>query len=705
MNSRADGFVFRLDFWLLVAAVCLASLGWLRSLTTPAPIYASDEYAYLKKAQLVGGDPAVAARDPYLQALNNRLYFKVLDAARNLSVDVTTAVRAINFVGYYCLLGIGGFLWFRERGRKLGAAIFAFLLCAQAFSAYVVSLMPDVTYAVMFTVGAWVLVAQIGVRPIRAIILSAVIFVSLLYIKPHAVAIVLAFLLFVPLEALLRRDSLLHLIGKSVLAVGVVLFSVATLNTYFFQDLSLKAHFIGEVYANKTSGGLQFWMSTDHLRQAVVLAMAHNLGLIILFPTLLLLRVKGEEGIFNRGNRFAVVQPLALFAILCLTMVLSMVIKFSVEAGALNPNENARLHGRYVGFLFPLMAWLVAEGAESGNARAPRYWGILVYVAAVAGFIACLAGIHLFPWDYGDLFLFFEGTNSYWPFPQLEWVRPTALCIGVLLLGLAANKRISVSVLLLSLGMVVSVGSLVRVTFWQENHARFQKKLSDAGRALRLAHPEMNDRLMILGTDRYGSMSYVLYGYDGFPWVRQIEVGETPRDIPMSVALVAGVGAVELPFDLPIFQTLGALTLFGRDRAAIGGFVAPAPLLKSGESMIISFRAPLPDAMVWGFNVAEPWGAWTSQSVARVILNKKISGHVCIKGVAWVASPSAPSFTFKLGKTLVQVPATISPQPFSVECDVDALAEEIQVIYPIYQEQAGARSLGVALTQLEFTSR
>ena len=84
MNSRADGFVFRLDFWLLVAAVCLASLGWLRSLTTPAPIYASDEYAYLKKAQLVGGDPAVAARDPYLQALNNRLYFKVLDAARNL---------------------------------------------------------------------------------------------------------------------------------------------------------------------------------------------------------------------------------------------------------------------------------------------------------------------------------------------------------------------------------------------------------------------------------------------------------------------------------------------------------------------------------------------------------------------------------------------------------------------------------------------
>lgn len=706
MNSQNDGFILRTNFLLATsAALILATIGLLRSITTPAPIYASDEYGYLKQAQMVGESPSVAARDPYLQAINNRLYFKILDVARALSSDVTAVVRALNLIGYYGLLGVGGFLWLLRRGCKLGAGIFAFLLCAQAFSVFVLSLMPEITYAVIFTVGGWVLVTQIGARPTLAIVLSALIFVLLLYIKPHAVAVVLAFLVFVPAEAFLRRDLPSHLIGKSVLAVGVVMFFVAAINLWLFQDLSLRPHFIGVAYSKCTSWGLKFWMSTDHIGQAVRIASAHSLGIIILFPTLLLLRIRGEKGIFMRGNRSAVLQPLALFLSLCLIAVISMVIKFSVEVGALDAGEYGRLHGRYVAPLFPLMAWLVAEWSESQSTKVSRHWGLFIYVAAVVGFVLCLKEIRLFPWDYADLFLFFKGQNSYWPFPQLEWVRPAVLCIGVFLLGLCVNKKISVQAVLLALGMVASIGSLMRVTFWQENHARFQKKLSDAGRALRLAHPKLDDRLMILGTERYGSMSYVLYGYDGFPWVRQISAGETLCDIPLSVALVAGIGSVELPFELPIVQRFGALTLFGRDRAAIGGFVAPAPFLKSGESMITSFRAPLPDAMVWGFNEAEPWGAWTSKPVARVILNRKILGRVCIKGVAWVAARTAPSFTLKLGKTSVQVPATATPQPFLVECDVDVPAEEAQVLYPIYLKQPGSRPLGVALTQLEFTLR
>jgi hypothetical protein len=702
---KLDRIIFLIPaYWFVSIAILMGSVELVRLVTTPSPVYASDEYAYLQQSRLVGADSSFAARDPYIQAIGNRLYFKILSLVRWFSSDITGGVRALNFLGYYGLLGIGGFFWFRFRGLKRGAGLFSLLICIQAFSVYALSLMPEVTYAVMFTVGAWVLVTQIGAKPIRAITTSAVVFVSLLYVKPHAVAIIVAFLVFVPVEGLLRRDTFLRLLGKTALAFGVVLLSVMAFNTWLFQDLSLKPHFIGEVYSNITSGGLQFWMSTDHLRQAAGLAITHGLGIVILFPTLVLLQVWGKGGMLQRGNRSTVLQPLALFAALSLTVVLAMVIKFSVEVGSINAGENARLFGRYVGFLFPLLAWLVAEWSESARTTAPRYLVILVYALAAGGFVLCLRGLRLFPWDYADLFLFFDGTNHYWPFPQLEWIRPTVICIIVLLLLLGVTARISVSVMLLSIGMVVSVGSLVRVTYWQENHARLHKKYSDAGRALRLMHPEMDDRLMIFGTERFGLMSYVLYGYDGFPWVRQIIEGESSRDLPSQVSLAAGVGPVESPFESPILQSIGPVTVFAKDGGAMGGFVASTTILKAGETMKIPFQSPRPGAMVSGFNESEPWGAWTSKPVARVILNRKILGHVRINGSAWVASLSSPSFTLKLGKTLLQVPTSVTPQPFSVECNLDTPVDEIQIHYPVTRAQSESRPLGVALTQLEIIS-
>ena len=79
--------------FLLIAFVVL-----LRVAATPAPIYASDEYAYLKHGRDLGRVTATQQiqRDPGLQDISNQAYFEVVRLAGRISRDLTLCGAGIS---------------------------------------------------------------------------------------------------------------------------------------------------------------------------------------------------------------------------------------------------------------------------------------------------------------------------------------------------------------------------------------------------------------------------------------------------------------------------------------------------------------------------------------------------------------------------------------------------------------------------------
>jgi hypothetical protein len=147
----------------------------LRVETTSSPIYASDEYAYLKHG-LDLGKPSVGGpeRDPGLVGLSNSIYLWIVRLAGRLTGDPTPTIRVVNFVCYFIGLPLlGGWLLLRCSDRS---AVFRFigLLAVLPSSVFVLSPMPEILFATLYTVIAGLMVMLISPAPSSAALLSGV---------------------------------------------------------------------------------------------------------------------------------------------------------------------------------------------------------------------------------------------------------------------------------------------------------------------------------------------------------------------------------------------------------------------------------------------------------------------------------------------------------------------------------------------------
>jgi hypothetical protein len=277
---RAGLEAFLGTLFLLIASVTL-----LRVETTPAPIYAGDEYAYLKHG-LDLGKPSVAgpARDPGLQGLSNSVYFWIVRLAGRLTGDPTPSMRVVNFVCYFIGLPLlGGWLLLKRSGRT---AVFLFigLLAVLPSSVFVLSPMPEILFATIYTAIAVLTVLLLARAPTCTGLIAGAGLAMLAYIKPHALAAMAGFAVFFLVHSLKRwRERewprrLLLLTFLAGIAIGIF-----CINATILGRLTFAPQFVGNIYA----GPLQVAFSWSHFLQAaqtlIGFACLHTLILIMLF--------------------------------------------------------------------------------------------------------------------------------------------------------------------------------------------------------------------------------------------------------------------------------------------------------------------------------------------------------------------------------------------------------------------------------------
>jgi hypothetical protein len=714
MSTRlSDRYRLFLKTLIAVIFLLISVVFLLRVATTPAPIYASDEYAYLKHG-LDLGKPSLAghARDPGLQGLSNSVYSWIVRLAGGLTGDPTPAIRVINFVCYFIGLPVlGGWLFLKRSGRD---AVFWFigLLALLPSSVFVLSPMPEILFATIYTAIAVLTVLLLARSPICAGLIAGVGLAMLAYIKPHALAAMAAFAVFFVVHSLKRwreREWPRRLLLLTFLT-GVAL-GIFCINAAILGQLTFAPQFVGNLYV----GAVQAAFSWSHFLQTaetlIGFACLHSLILIMLFPLAFAGALQAVIRLFYPKFQmtWSVFDDLSLLTLICAAAFIGMIAYYTDYEAVHGPFQSNRLLGRYLIVLFPslllitahLFSTLIRPSEPQLGGYLRNRWVIGAFLLTVMVTCWFLRHAKLFPWDYPELFSLYSQPNNYWGWVAPLDLRTPIFATGLLLL-LACLIRPFYTPHLFVLAQAMFFGaSLFLVTFWQETHARRNAPLAAASRILRTKVSPGGEDLLLVGSERYGDVSYALCGLLADPWVKTL-----PNDaelaasmVPSGVKVVATLGSYNVKFPFVSYTENGPLRVYGLDASTIHTYSVPAPFCDEKE-LVIHTGIKERNAALFGFNPPEPWGAWSSDDEAMILLPCRIQGHLHFKFRSWVQTADRTNVAVTVGDAVLSFQPGTTPAEFDLPVSLTSPADRIRVHYPATRANPWERRVGVALSEI-----
>jgi hypothetical protein len=303
----------------------------------------------------------------------------------------------------------------------------------------------------------------------------------------------------------------------------------------------------------------------------------------------------------------------------------------------------------------------------------------------------------IYPWDYPEIF-----SISSWGGYSLGWPVILMGCIVYLLISIRPRLHLILFPVFI---LVLFSASSYSVIKWQFAYSRSVDvgPLSDQGRALRNILPEAErSRGLIIGSSRYGKMSYFLFGFSSDAWVLVVPEGEsiTLDMIPPNIDWVVLLDHYDVNIPIKSSMRTGEMWL---------GWLSPhspsfdeSVELWDGKPLHFKFSAGESTYMLDQFNEPESWGVWSATDGARILLPIIISGKVRIEIDGWI---NPLSLTQKLN---LLVGSTLVPVPFDTDrgtsCMVIDLSNPAQVItlrgVKPFRQNSWEPLQAVALTEL-----
>jgi len=701
-------------------ATCLglALAGWLlvSCFSLPSPIYPGDEYAYLRQGLDFPNITANYERDPGLQRLSNYAYFALIRTVDAAGIEPTIGIRMLN---YGCLVAATlGLAWvFFGRTRAVSFAAYCTLITALPSSIRVLAVMPELPMLALYTLGTIGTIGLMKRSPNLAAILAAVTTAVLLYIKPHALAILAAWIGYWICSILwIERSSPAHrrFLPLLVYASTLTLF-VASLNRILTGHFDMSPRFIGTVYAKTavTLGTGSTWRTA--FDEIFRYALFHLVVLLALFPLATAAMLGSFWAVIQRRSTGTMQEKLALFTLAGTFATIVMVAYFSFKAGLLVDTEGNRLFGRYFMHLFPIyvaLSCLVAwprdpnDFGDIGRSINTRWFGLTWAISLFATW-GISRNIHLFPWDYPELFGIFSAQNDYWQWTGPIWPR-YAIAVGAIVAisaCLAWPRKIASWILAFSL--LSSLTSLYATASWQKFHLAANSPASRAAATIAdLLGPQRLSISTLVGEDRYGRMANILYGLRGNPFV--LATGDAaitrPKQLnPATKFVIADTFGTKIDIPYAASLRVGTLTVYSLSPDAALGTEHPLPLWDR-QPFVARLDNDQPNVGLTGFNLPEPWGAWTAQSQGIIRLPFRIYGRLRISFRSWVVQivPKVDA-TIVMGSEQIAYHPTASPVEYSFLINVPMSTDRLFVAYPVYRPDRFQRALGVAITNFTIT--
>jgi hypothetical protein len=692
-------------FLLFVAAATGIAL-LARAQMTGAPIMASDEYPFNVLGRFPGID--LFALDPALQRVDNRLTFALLRTWSRLEGGSGVAITRLVHVMEWLL--VAGILYLAFRGvvseAARGVGALATLLLPSAF--YALTVMPETDLVFMVALLGWSLVVLVPSRPLAGSSLAGVISGVALLLKPHAMAWIPAVLLTLATAAFLERSDHrrrrrfllatgLYLVGWYA---GFLLTWRLTSGAWSLNPAdALGLKFYGSIAAKAAGSG---FTATNALSVAgyllghlVVIGLLFGPALASATAAVLRARTNGQCG--PEGVAGAFVLSMLVFH-------LGMIAQFSASVGSNESGEAMRLHGRYLGVVLIFLPFYYFQFLEAASPRAARWaalGGLLLVVLLV---VVVIPNFKIFPWDYPELFAFYRSPNHYaWNYSGTPIWMGSAL-LGCCLAGFVtvlAKPRWIRPVFAIQLFMVLA-GGHVQVQRWLDSHLKATGDTSRIGEAIgRTLSPAAPGDGLVIGNERYGQMSYLLFGLGNAPRVMVKEAGSAILDDDVKGAKwVLTIRPYDVRFTYRTSIRFGEFVLY--PLATSSPLVAVHEKVTwRGEPFLVRLGAGASPPL-HGFNVQEEWGAWTSLAISEMELPFAIIGKVRLRIFGWVLPEQVgTAVQFTLGDSTRSLHMTGEGSDYQLLFDVGKSTDRLRISFPTARPTGSSRNLGVAVRDVQ----
>jgi phosphoglycerol transferase len=514
---------------------------------------AGDEYAYFAAAQTFPHSAERFTYDPYLPriyspvfAVYGRMLFSLSDRPELLLKVLNTACFALTTLLCLRLVKtISG-----VDASPVSAVVFLLL----PISSYTAYFMPETTYAFLFTLLAWCVVALLPTHIFRGAVLSGALVGTMLLVKPHALAVFLSVLLtfgalFISPRAFRPgRRTLLAGVAVFIFSSYITLVCLNAVPTHQFQLRPL--FFVGEAYRPFL---LQGTLLTSWLRSARELP-GILCGHLIVFGAVLApavaLAAGHLRGLYARRSSPAAVDALGdrrLFVLICFTafatlLTVGMTANFTAQVARVYPVQYLRLYGRYYTFVFPLyLIVFFGLGRDDRRVLSGDAW---IRVGALAGCIMAALLYFLldrriiYPFDYPEAFAFSSWHGrSRAGLAGIAATMSSYVVIAVALIGYALILWRGRRALFLYPFLLLIVFSLsnIEVTAWQRANSVIHAPLRADARAMKQLIPSgERDKGLVVGSEWNGALAYFLFnlGSSARVLVRDTDALITDADIP-----------------------------------------------------------------------------------------------------------------------------------------------------------------------------
>ena len=716
MNTTFKGIRDKSTHFLAIAIPIIIMIFLLgRNIALVSPTMGGDEYAYYSGARKLSDISVLKSRDPYLQLTPNLVFLGLGKLFFSISRNPDMLMKMFNGVAFSISVLLVCIIMYRlTQGRfPFHAPIIISLLPSSAFSAY---FMPETLYALIFLSLALVLIFLIPKYDFLAVCVAGILSGALILTKPHGISVFVATLLTIlslvllPVTLRLAWRRALTLAGLFVLSayVSEILLSWAITTGKLSWDPLL---FVGSIYKGILDESVGILFSSGLFAKIGQNAVGHIIVLLFICAIPLAYFWGWLRSIFSKTGLSPTFQTiesrrihiLVVFTLLATLVTIAMTVNFAVQVSQYTPSELTRLHGRYYSYVLflHLLGYFVLQKKNSPafiSTGGVRWWGVTGLIAAVL-MLWVQRGFIIYPWDYPEIFsLSLWGTFGT---RSLNW---PIIALGIIVYGLISIKPKLHLVLFPVFILVLFSASNYMTIEWQFAHSDGVEPLAMQGRALRDLIPETErSRGVIIGSDRYGTMSYFLFGFSSDAWVRSVPEGETINVdmLPPDTDWVILLDNYDLNIPIKSLMSTGDVWL---------GWLSPnSPAIHErvelwvGKPLQFTFGAREITYMLDQFNKPEPWGAWSATDGARILLPVIISGKVRIEIVGWVnPGSSAQQLHLYVGST--SLPVELSANK-GKSCMIIDLLEPSQVITlrgvdPIRQSPQ-ARPRAVALVELK----
>lgn len=551
--------------WLFLLAT-VGLIHFIHAFSMPSPIYGGDEYSYLASGLFNSSLAELWQRDPYMPRIANPMFLALIKLAGNFFSDPASIIRVLNVFAVIAFIGFA--TWYvaiSSSNRRAMVAIFPLGLLPSA--GYVVAVMPESMFYAAATGAPLALVMLMLKRPVAAGFVSGALSATAFLLKPHAISLMVGevvsmlalilLMMFLKLER--RRNGLLVTLLTYLISTYVC---IVVLSSVFTGNLALNpGSALGALYKGI---GRESLSSIGSGIGVIIYYFIGNVSCILLFsfPFVGLMTLKTFDVLYSRPISRPDLQFVMLFStVLCVGVAtLAMASIFTYSAGVASLSEAMRLHGRYYAYLYVL---IIAGGSSVSDwqstlakTRLPHFDGYRLigvgWLILGVYFLYVVWQFRIYPWDNPELSAFYRLSISSWKWDGgiswSAWV--AALALGMCALAFVFRARYIFSLLAMTITAVFVLANINNAR-WQRSVSANTSFLTDTGRFTHaLFKRDEDSKVLIVGAERYGSMSYVLFGIACQCRVFVPGVGEplSIRDVASDVKYIFSVRSYPVAF-------------------------------------------------------------------------------------------------------------------------------------------------------------